>query len=797
MVECFLVTPCTLHSGHAAAGLANRPAVIDREHDMAFEVFQDPTTAKVIRQLLHLKRQCIVSEDYDEAARLTTCIAGLTQAGEELGKLLMLKAAAVDDEDFGTASMIRDQIVSLRQQVYAVFGVDAALERARARADGSLTSPLAHHPPTPPTRHPVIASSPPRPSTCEQPPTSPAWGTGKLPLPRTPPLPRIGSSASSYDTSTVANATPPPTRNAGGGALRLRMRSPPITLSDAAIDAVAGANSRAGSGDDGASTYSGTSGGTSARRNSTQSAHTHHSSTDRASSTTRSGSSKATSPRSASNACARISTPGAQRSATRVGYRRHTSGGSTASSTPTPHAPGNDAHRPQSHRTPVHEPVARPSSQRSTASREQPVASAVPAPQTTGNHTEHVAGDGNAHAIAAGASRDEPRSHAPARVGVAHTFPGSKGGGADTTLSRTATVILSPHPSTKTAEAQALHPTPASRSGGPPPPPTDIARVLAGSVAARADTDTDAANSDVGVDGRPLPTFATSYATDERPLPPRTTSLPATESADTGKIADGESTGPAPLTRAGAEVHAVAVDLFGEHAVAGVLTKGYRWKCDGLDTIARRFDDASVLHHAEYTPVSVATAVAGLLTLAVHDNVLHVTKSAMACVHAALRAFASPPGAPHGHKPAATVVKAVLPGLLGKLAHASARIREFAGRAIVDMVQTDTVGGLAFVHKALLKPLAPKIGSREGTARAQLLGMLLDGQDRNAASLFDVRAVVAFANSGLEHKTEQVRSACGAVLATQLSALPPTERTKHLMHVPPDSALYARIMKDA
>lgn len=78
----------------------------------------------------------------------------------------MIKQRAVDAEDFETAAMVRTQLATFREKVYIVLGVYDAVEKGRLRRA---------EPPPPPS--PVLQHAVPQHQ-----------------LPRTPPLPQIGSS---------------------------------------------------------------------------------------------------------------------------------------------------------------------------------------------------------------------------------------------------------------------------------------------------------------------------------------------------------------------------------------------------------------------------------------------------------------------------------------------------------------------------------------------------------------------------------------------------------------------------
>jgi hypothetical protein len=211
-------------------GIVNKLENVDLEHDLKFDMFQDPEVAAIVRQLIVAKRTCIQREDFRGAKDLKRMIEGLLLAGVELAKLLVIMQRAVAAENYDSAEMVRHQIQLFRQRAYSVFGVSAELVSA-AR---SLT-PREYRS----DDHGAKASSAKRPDGGGG---GSGGDGGTIPwltaaprsdrrspaaVPRTPPLPEIGS---------VTNYSP-------HSSSYLSRRSPSIKL-ESAIDAVTTANSQ-------------------------------------------------------------------------------------------------------------------------------------------------------------------------------------------------------------------------------------------------------------------------------------------------------------------------------------------------------------------------------------------------------------------------------------------------------------------------------------------------------------------------------------------------------------------------
>lgn len=176
------------YSSHAPGGRANKSLVelgivnklehVDLEHDLKFDMFQDPEIAAIARQLITAKKLCIQREDFRGAKDLKRMTEGLLQAGVELAKLSVCMQRSVASEDYDSAEMVRKQIHLFRQRTYAVFGVSAELiSAARVLSPERLGSDAQSTIETKDNggRIPWLTS-----------PTAPA-------VPRTPPLPEIGS----------------------------------------------------------------------------------------------------------------------------------------------------------------------------------------------------------------------------------------------------------------------------------------------------------------------------------------------------------------------------------------------------------------------------------------------------------------------------------------------------------------------------------------------------------------------------------------------------------------------------
>ncbi|XP_026966201.1 centrosomal protein of 104 kDa isoform X1 [Sagmatias obliquidens] len=86
--------------------------------DLAFDMYQDPEVAQIIRRLDERKREAAQRERYDDAKTLKQAIADLQKVGERLGRYEVEKRRAVEKEDYDLAKEKKQQMAHYRSQVY-------------------------------------------------------------------------------------------------------------------------------------------------------------------------------------------------------------------------------------------------------------------------------------------------------------------------------------------------------------------------------------------------------------------------------------------------------------------------------------------------------------------------------------------------------------------------------------------------------------------------------------------------------------------------------------------------------
>uniref|UniRef100_A0A669QTP0 Centrosomal protein of 104 kDa n=1 Tax=Phasianus colchicus TaxID=9054 RepID=A0A669QTP0_PHACC len=86
--------------------------------DLAFDMYQDPEVAQIIRRLDEKKHEAVHHERYDHAKKLKQAIADLQKVGERLGRYEVEKRYAVEKEDYDLAKKKKQQMDAYRLKVY-------------------------------------------------------------------------------------------------------------------------------------------------------------------------------------------------------------------------------------------------------------------------------------------------------------------------------------------------------------------------------------------------------------------------------------------------------------------------------------------------------------------------------------------------------------------------------------------------------------------------------------------------------------------------------------------------------
>ncbi|XP_050411830.1 centrosomal protein of 104 kDa isoform X3 [Patella vulgata] len=151
------------------------PDYISPLDDLAFDMYQDPEIAQIIRKLERKKQEAVLQERYDYAKRLKTAIGELQKVGEKLGKMEVEKRQAVENEDYDKAKIKKIQMDELRLQSYKDLHVNDLLELNGPRHPVHIDLEPVRHP-TPPRLNDDIYTS-----HVSPPPTPPRYEDRPLP----------------------------------------------------------------------------------------------------------------------------------------------------------------------------------------------------------------------------------------------------------------------------------------------------------------------------------------------------------------------------------------------------------------------------------------------------------------------------------------------------------------------------------------------------------------------------------------------------------------------------------------
>ncbi|XP_039330125.1 centrosomal protein of 104 kDa isoform X2 [Saimiri boliviensis] len=102
--------------------------------DLAFDMYQDPEVAQIIRKLDERKREAVQKERYDYAKKLKQAIADLQKVGERLGRYEVEKRCAVEKEDYDLAKEKKQQMEQYRAEVYEQLELHSLLDAELAES---------------------------------------------------------------------------------------------------------------------------------------------------------------------------------------------------------------------------------------------------------------------------------------------------------------------------------------------------------------------------------------------------------------------------------------------------------------------------------------------------------------------------------------------------------------------------------------------------------------------------------------------------------------------------------------
>ncbi|XP_029689126.1 centrosomal protein of 104 kDa isoform X2 [Takifugu rubripes] len=98
--------------------------------DLAFDMYQDPEVAHIIRVLDQKKQEAVRQENYEEAKNLKQAIADLQKVGEMLARYDVEKQCAIEKRDYELAKKKQELMEDYRRRVYQQLEVYNLLDMA-------------------------------------------------------------------------------------------------------------------------------------------------------------------------------------------------------------------------------------------------------------------------------------------------------------------------------------------------------------------------------------------------------------------------------------------------------------------------------------------------------------------------------------------------------------------------------------------------------------------------------------------------------------------------------------------
>nr|XP_061802152.1 centrosomal protein of 104 kDa-like [Nerophis lumbriciformis] len=110
------------------ASLAGKYEAASPFDDLAFDMYQDPELARVIRHLDQNKQDLLQQERFEQAKYLKQAIADLQKAGEHLARLDVETQCAMAKEEYDLAKKKKDEMDEYRRNVYKQLEVHNLLD---------------------------------------------------------------------------------------------------------------------------------------------------------------------------------------------------------------------------------------------------------------------------------------------------------------------------------------------------------------------------------------------------------------------------------------------------------------------------------------------------------------------------------------------------------------------------------------------------------------------------------------------------------------------------------------------
>ncbi|XP_043973162.1 centrosomal protein of 104 kDa isoform X1 [Gambusia affinis] len=113
---------------------------ISQFDDLAFDMYQDPEVAHIIRLLDQKKQEVVRQENFEEAKKLKQAIADLQKVGERLARYDVEKKCAIEKENYDLAKTKKELMDEYRKSVYQQLEVHNLLDMTMMTKTSNVSS---------------------------------------------------------------------------------------------------------------------------------------------------------------------------------------------------------------------------------------------------------------------------------------------------------------------------------------------------------------------------------------------------------------------------------------------------------------------------------------------------------------------------------------------------------------------------------------------------------------------------------------------------------------------------------
>ncbi|KAL9875202.1 centrosomal protein of 104 kDa isoform 3-T3 [Glossina fuscipes fuscipes] len=115
--------------GGDGSSAVSEPILLSMCDDLLFSMYVEESIAEIVREMEERKAKAVITERFEYARKLKLCMSALRTAGERLGRYALAKRQAVQQEDFTTAKLRKEQIEMYKSAVFKYLMCEDLLEK--------------------------------------------------------------------------------------------------------------------------------------------------------------------------------------------------------------------------------------------------------------------------------------------------------------------------------------------------------------------------------------------------------------------------------------------------------------------------------------------------------------------------------------------------------------------------------------------------------------------------------------------------------------------------------------------